>query len=74
MTTAASDSPDLPVEDAWSGVDEESEDSQDEQDNEELEDLPLEVLPQDVLESFQWRHEPQEGSIWPTEKFKGSRC
>ena len=52
--TDYSHAPDFPIEYSGSRVDHQCDYEENEQDNEGLEDLVLQVLPQDVLQGFQW--------------------
>ena len=47
-------------------VDDEDDESDEEEQEEETEDVPLVVVPDDVLEGFPGGHEPEEGSSWTT--------
>ena len=56
----------------WSGVEEEDDEGNKEEEDEEFEQLPLEVLPDDVLQGLQWVHEPQERRVGATTNTTGN--
>jgi len=56
----------------WSGVEEEDNEGNKEEEDEELEQLPLEVLPDDILQGLQRVHEPQERRVGATANITGN--